>query len=182
MTGEGASPRGVPARYARGVVAIHWLTALAVAGAWLTAEGGRHVVRDPPLLHFWLGFAVLALVIPRLALRLAGGAPAPDPAHPRLALAAWAGHAAFYALLIFLPLSGWYAASRLGVGVSFVGLPLPAIAAPVAGRPGLIADLHENAGDLILYLAGLHALMALWHQFVLRDGTLQRMLPRRKAA
>ena len=31
---------------------------------------------------------------------------------------------------------------------------------------------------VILYLAGLHALMAIWHQFVLRDGTLQRMSPR----
>ncbi len=89
--------------------------------------------------------------------------------------AAKAGHAVLYLLLIALPLTGWYAASRLGVPVSFFGLHLPAIAAQVQGAPGLIADLHENAGTVILYLAGLHALMAIWHQFVLRDGTLQRM-------
>ncbi len=46
---------------------------------------------------------------------------------------------------------------------------------PSARLPGLIADFHENAGTIILYLAGLHALMAIWHQFVLRDGTLKRM-------
>lgn len=34
---------------------------------------------------------------------------------------------------------------------------------------------HESAGSLILVLGGLHALMALWHQFVLRDGTLRCM-------
>jgi cytochrome b561 len=63
----------------------------------------------------------------------------------------------------------------MGVPVSFLGIELPALTAAVQGRPGLIADLHENAGTFILILAGLHALMAIWHQFVLRDGTLQRM-------
>ena len=36
----------------------------------------------------------------------------------------------------------------------------------------------KYAGTIILYLAGLHAAMAVWHQYVLRDGTLQRMSPR----
>jgi cytochrome b561 len=165
-------------RYSKSMIAIHWLSALAVVGAWLTAEGGRHMVQNPPLLHFSLGLAVLALVVPRLILRLAGGAP--DMAAPRgwLASGAKIGHGLLYLLLIAVPITGWYSASRLGVPVSFFGLHLPAIAAPVQGRPGLIAELHENGGNLILILAGLHALMAIWHQFVLRDGTLQRMSPR----
>ena len=96
----------------------------------------------------------------------------------RLFNAAKAGHALLYLFLIALPLSGWYAASRLGVPVSFFGFQLPAITERVQGAPGLIADIHENAGTIILYLAGLHAAMAVWHQYVLRDGTLQRMSPR----
>jgi len=67
------------------------------------------------------------------------------------------------------------AASRMNVSVSFLGLHLPSIAAPVQGRPGFIAELHENGGTFILILAGLHALMAIWHQFVLGDGALRRM-------
>jgi cytochrome b561 len=162
-------------RYSKSMIVIHWVTALAVLGAWLTSEGGRHIAEDPPLLHFSLGLAVLVLVVPRLVLRLAGGTPDAEPQGGWLGAAAKAGHAVLYLLLIALPLTGWYAASRLGVPVSFFGLHLPAIAAQVQGAPGLIADLHENAGTVILYLAGLHALMAIWHQFVLRDGTLQRM-------
>jgi cytochrome b561 len=127
------------------------------------------------LLHFSLGLAVLVLVVPRLVLRFTGGAPRQIPAQGKLALAASIGHAVLYLFLIALPLSGWYAASRLGVPVSFFGMPLPALTERVQGAPGLIADLHENAGTIILYLAGLHAVMAVWHQFVLRDGTLQRM-------
>jgi cytochrome b561 len=165
-------------RYSKSMIVIHWLSALAVVGAWLTAEGGRHVVQSPPLLHFSLGLAVLALVVPRLILSLTGGAPAMAAPYGWLATGIKIGHGLLYLLLIAVPITGWYAASRLGVPISFFGLHLPAIAAPVQGRPGLIAEFHENAGTFILILAGLHALMAIWHQFVLRDGTLQRMSPR----
>lgn len=163
------------ARYSKSMVVIHWLTVLLILGAWLTSTGGRHMAENPPLLHFSLGLAVLVLVLPRLLLRLVGGAPAEVRTGGLLAAAAKVGHAVLYLFLLALPLSGWYAASRLGVPVSFLGLQLPAIAERVQGAPGLIADLHENAGTIILYLAGLHAVMAVWHQFVLRDGTLQRM-------
>jgi cytochrome b561 len=37
--------------------------------------------------------------------------------------------------------------------------------------------LHETGGTLILWLAGAHALVAVWHQFFLKDGTLERMNP-----
>lgn len=165
-------------RYSRAMIAIHWATALLIVAAWITSEGGRHVIDNPPLLHFSFGLAVLALVIPRLVLHFFGQTPPVlDTDRPGLAMAARIGHAVLYAFLIGLPLSGWYAASRLGVSVSFFGIGLPSIAAPVQGAPGLIAEIHENAGTVILYLAGLHALMAGWHHFALRDGTLRRMSP-----
>lgn len=98
------------------MIVIHWLSALLVLGAWLTAEGGREVATNPPLLHFTLGLAVLALVI----------APAPAPGRRR-------------------------------------------------ARHERRARLARNAAKTG---HGLHALMALWHQFVPRDGILQRMSPR----
>lgn len=165
-----------PSRYSKTMIVIHWLTALLILGAWLTSEGGRRMAENPPLLHFSFGLAVLILVPPRLLLRFVGGVPDQAQAGSRLAVAAAKiGHAVLYLFLIALPISGWYAASRLGVSVSFFGVQLPAIAERVQGSPGLIADLHENAGTIILYLAGLHAALAVWHQVVLRDGTLQRM-------
>lgn len=165
-------------RYSKLTIYIHWITALLILAAWITAEGGHRVRTDPPLLHFSLGLAVLALVVPRLAVRLfSDGPPVEDPQNPWMNLAAKIGHWVLYLFLVALPLTGWYAASRLGVEVSFFGLHLPSLTAAVEGRPGLIAELHENGGTLVLILAGLHALIALWHQFVLRDGTLGRMNP-----
>ena len=152
--------------------------ALLILAAWLTAEGGRQVRLNPPLLHFSLGLVVLLLVLPRLVARWWGSHPRiEDPQGPWLTLAAKVGHAVLYAFMIALPVIGWYAASRLGVAVSFFGLPLPAIVASVQGPPGPIAEIHETGGTIILVLSGLHALIALWHQFVLRDGAMQRMNP-----
>ncbi|BCM20819.1 cytochrome b [Mesorhizobium sp. J8] len=165
-------------RYSQITIAIHWLTAVLVVVAWLTAVGGRHARTDPSYVHFTVGLAVLLLVIPRLLARWLGAAPMiEDPQNRWLDLAARAAHTLLYVLLIALPLSGWYAASRLGVPVSFLGIDLPSLAAPVQGASGEIADLHETGGTLILWLAGLHALIALWHQFVMKDRTLERMNP-----
>jgi cytochrome b561 len=41
-----------------------------------------------------------------------------------------------------------------------------------------IATLHTWLGDAILWLAGIHALAALYHHIVLKDGVLASMLPR----
>ena len=40
-----------------------------------------------------------------------------------------------------------------------------------------LANLHTWLGDTILWLAGLHALAALFHHFILKDGVLASMLP-----
>jgi cytochrome b561 len=164
-------------RYSTLMIIVHWLTAVCVVAAWLLGEGGRAVRQDPPTWHFGIGLAVLVLVVPRLLARLAGGAPPLDPtAGPLLQAGARIGHAALYALLIALPLSGWYAASSMGVPVTILGVTLPALAAS-SGGGGLIGDLDSTGGNVLLILAGLHALMALYHHFVLKDDTLRRMLP-----
>ncbi|WP_316979654.1 cytochrome b [Shumkonia mesophila] len=165
-------------RYTNTLIVLHWLTALCVVVAWFLGEGGRHIRENPPIWHFAFGLAVLVLLVPRLVARLVGGAPPPEPHDaPLLRLAAKVGHATLYAFLIAMPLSGWYAASALGVPVTLWGVTLPALTAPVPQPPGLVAELHSNGGTVLLVLAGLHGLMALYHHFVLKDDTLRRMTP-----
>ncbi|MGO4527088.1 cytochrome b [Microvirga sp. 2MCAF35] len=165
-------------RYSRSLIILHWAMALLILAAWLTSVGGRQVRLNPPLLHFSLGLSVLLLVLPRLVARWWGSQPRiEDPQGPWLNLAAKIGHAVLYLFMIGLPLTGWYAASRMGIGVSLFGLSLPAIVASAQGAPGPVAEIHETGGTIILVLAGLHSVIALWHQFVLRDGMMQRMNP-----
>jgi cytochrome b561 len=165
-------------RYSKTMMVLHWLMAVLIVAAWFTSEGGRHVRDNPPILHFWLGLSVLVLLVPRLVARLVGGTPVSEaPQRPLLDLAARAGHWVLYALMIGLPITGWYTAGLLGVPVTFFGLGLTSLAAPVQGAPGWIAEIHETGGTVLLWLAGIHAALAVWHQVVLRDGTLTRMSP-----
>ncbi len=121
-------------RYSASMIVIHWLTALLVLGAWFHGEGGRKIAENPPLLHFSLWLAVLVLMLPRLVLRVAGRTPETD-AQGWLAAAAKAGHAVLYLFMIALPITGWYAASRMGVPVSFFGCSFPRSPRPFRGEP-----------------------------------------------
>jgi cytochrome b561 len=82
-----------------------------------------------------------------------------------------------YALLVAVPITGWYAASRLGAPAWLFGVTLPPLTHVVGSNAGPVGELHQLGGNLILILAGMHAAIALWHQFALRDHTVQRMLP-----
>jgi len=166
------------ARYSRFMMALHWTTVVLIVVAYFLSEGERGVRAYPPFLHFAFGLAVLVLTIPRLIARAFRAAPPfPDFAYPSLIAAARVGHAALYALLLAVPLSGWYSASRLGAPARLFGVTLPPLTHTVGTSAGFIGQLHQVGGNLILILAGLHAALALWHQFVLRDHTLQRMTP-----
>ena len=167
---------GAITRYSGAMIALHWATVAMVVTAYFLSEGERFVRIHPPLLHFAFGLGVLLLVVPRLIARALGGAPAMQD-HGLLTLAAKAGHGVLYGLLVAVPLTGWYAASRLGVRISLLGFSVPPLAQAVSGGAGWIGKVHQVGGNLILILAGLHAVMALWHQFVMRDETLRRMSP-----
>ena len=42
-----------------------------------------------------------------------------------------------------------------------------------------LKQIHEFGANLVFIAVGLHAAAALWHQFVLKDGLMQRMRPGR---
>lgn len=166
------------ARHPKALILIHWLTVVAVLVAYFSSEGGPRLREHPPTLHFVAGLAVLLLLVPRVLVRLMSR-PLPPVAGstPAAERVAKAGHGVLYLVLLALPFTGWYAASRMGVPVAWGGLALPSMAVAVQGPPGPVAELHELGGNALLVIAGLHALAALWHHFRLRDGTLRRMSP-----
>ena len=68
----------------------------------------------------------------------------------------------------------------LVTGATLAGI-VRATGAGVAGTTRALrrstAELHETLATALLILAGLHALVALAHHYILRDGVLRRMLP-----
>jgi superoxide oxidase len=167
------------ARYSSLMIIVHWSTALLVVVAYVISHGGgAENLNHPPVVHMICGLAVLLLVLPRLYGRLIGGAPPLEAIGGQwLVRFAKLGHAALYVLLTAVPLTGWYAASRIGLAVPGLGLTLPPLTAAVTGDPGIMSNLHQVGGNVLLIAAALHATMAFWHHFVRHDNTLRRMKP-----
>lgn len=180
--------RNTPERWGAISQGLHWLTVLliiAIASIGLTMgelPAGITKIRVYAL-HKSLGLTLLALVLVRIAWRTYAGAPPPVPGMPRWqARVADISHWSLYALMLFMPLTGWWLNSTAGYPLQWFGLvDLPAIAATNEARHELGESLHEAGFWVLATLVAVHAGAALWHHFVQRDATLMRMLPGRAA-
>jgi cytochrome b561 len=157
---------GIRSGYSGAQIGLHWIIAALVIFQLLFGEDMSHVMRATARgavvtpsdafwadAHFYLGIAVLALVLIRLFIRFIWGAPEPLQ-QGWMGKAAALSHAAFYALLVAAPI--------LGLLAYYLGKPF--------------GDLHELCKPALIILIGAHAAAALFHQFWLKDGTLRRML------
>lgn len=175
--------RPVVSRYSRVMQAIHWATAILVLVAFIFGPGGSEQRVYSPArdfdrqLHETLGLCVLALVAMRVVWLTFDARPSP-PGPRWMTIAATVTHAALYVLLFAIPLTAISGAWLEGHPVTLLaGVEVPP-ALPLAHDLGAtIANIHTWLGDTILWVAGLHALAALYHQFVVRDNVLASMLP-----
>jgi cytochrome b561 len=178
-------PRTVPDRY--GVVAqsFHWLTAVLVLVAFTLGPGGPEdrvyaAARDADRqLHESLGLAVFVLVVLRSIWRMLDEHPDPPPVSRWMGLAARATQAALYVLLFAVPLTAITGAWLGGHPLTLVaGLRVAPWLPTSHGIGATLAEVHGWLGDVLLWVAGLHALAALYHHVMLKDGVLVSMLPR----
>ncbi len=167
---------------------LHWLVVLlilAIAGLGLVMD---ELPRSPRWFWVWtahksLGLTVLGLAALRLAWRLYAGAPSPVPGTPPWqARVAGATHWMLYGIVFAMPLSGWLYDSASGLRPLrwFGGPEVPKLVSPDRTIAGVAGDAHEWLFWVLVALVALHAGAALYHHFVLRDATLQRMLPGRR--
>jgi cytochrome b561 len=128
-------------------------------------------------LHQAIGLSIILLVIARLAWRI-GHKPPPLPADtpPLLLLASRLGHLGLYALMLATPILGMMLAfyRRDGV-IDLWVMRIPSPFTPDRATARSIREVHELAAYMLLALAGGHALIALWHHFIRRDGLISRM-------
>lgn len=179
-----ADARARQARYSKGSMVFHWVTAVAVIANWQIVERAEDLSRDERgsvmSYHFALGMTILLLTVLRLMWRAAHPAPpfAPTVKVWERALARTV-HFTFYLLLIGLPLGGWLGLSFFQSPISFWGLfdiPMLPVSASEDRGEGVL-DLHESGGSLMLWLIALHVAGALKHTLIDRDGEIFRMLP-----
>lgn len=169
-------------RYNTGARFFHWIIALLMIGMYATVwirEGLDQDSAARPWLmaaHMSFGLSIFGLTILRVLWRLSNGAPAPVPAAPMMALAARLGHAALYLFTLGLPITGALRMMTRGRDVIFYGLSIPSLTGENEVLRSVVLPLHNGLlMNLLLALIAGHVLAALWHQLVLKDGTLRRM-------
>ena len=168
-------------RYPTHLIALHWLTALAVITAYATSGNPAEAENSLDFIigqtHVLSGMAVFALVALRLPLRLLLGAPPPEPASRWQQHAGRITHLALYGLMLLVPLAGWAALAEETDAFPLIGgFSLPLLD-PHLTWVELLGEAHETLGNVFIWLAGLHAVAALAHHYLLRDATLVRMAP-----
>ncbi len=150
--------------YTRLQIALHWLIAVLIVANYFISDEmpeifdgmleGKPVEGWTPMFHVWAGVAVLVLVLLRLVMKMLSGG-AHDAAVTLQDKAAVWTHRLLYALMIAVPALGaitWFRSMEA------------------------TADLHVYAMNAMMILALGHAAMALFHQYVLKDGLLLKMM------
>ena len=149
-------------------IALHWLVFVLVAFLFFTgdnmSDAWRAMIKNGASawgsawvpIHIVVGLAVFAAMAARIWLRRRYGAPPPpEEETPALRVLALGVHHLTYLLLLLAPIVGL---------IAFLFLPS-------------LAAAHTFMVRLpLLILVGLHMVGAIYHQFVLRDGLIARML------
>jgi cytochrome b561 len=169
--------------YSKGAKAFHWIIVFLLisqfAVAWTMDEIGRGT-RPTGLIawHLSIGVAILAVAVLRLGWRMTHKPPPPpETLNALLRIISRATHYLLYGLLLILPLMGWANASARGWQVTLFGIfRLPQIVPTGSALGRAMGDIHATTAIVLLAAVGMHVAGACYHAFILRDGTIQRML------
>jgi cytochrome b561 len=176
---------GTPNAYNDVAKGLHWLIVVLLvvqfAVAWTMPDVGKDTKPvDLIAWHMSIGAFILLLMIVRLVWRAISAVPPPPVDLPAsLRLLSRATHFLLYGILIVLPLLGWINANSRGWTVKLFGvIPLPGLVPSGSNWGHEMGDVHMTMAIVLLALAGLHVVGALYHQVILKDGLMMRMLPR----
>ena len=166
-------------RYDRTTIALHWFTAVLVVALWSLGQTADWFPDGPINDAMWsthvvLGFALAGILAWRIGWRSGSGRALPAIDRGLLHVLAKATHYGLYLLLVVAVVLG--IVNAFVRGYSIYGLfHLPQLGDRAWRRP--ITEWHGLAANILLGLAAFHAMAALVHHYVLRDGLLARMMP-----
>ncbi|WLS77716.1 cytochrome b [Erwinia pyri] len=174
--------------YDKITLTLHWLTALDVIflfasfQVWSRLEKGTPLRHNLQSLHISFGLLLALLMVFRIIWRASKGRRLPPASPSRAAhIGAKSVHGLLYLLLVAQVTLGFLFRWAQGAPFSFFGLgDLSELLYIDGSLRKLLGALHYYNAWLLILLAGGHAAMALLHHYVLRDGTLKRMIPKLK--
>lgn len=163
---------------------LHWAIVVLIIAQYVVIEAAEELPRGLEKLelvsrHKSVGMLVLLLAVARILWKLANRGQPGLVAMPRpQRIAAAAGHGALYLLILAQPITGWMMSSAANYPVTFFGwFQFPALLAPSEAAHEALEETHEVLFTVLVVVAVIHALAALYHHFWVKDDTLRRMVP-----
>jgi cytochrome b561 len=153
----------IASRYTRVAVVLHWAIAALLFAEFAHGWWMQRIPKQPPglradafNLHKSAGLLLLALVLVRLAWRI-GHRPPPLLPLPRWqVLAAKANHLLLYAMMVVIPLSGYFGSVFSGYPIKWFGVTLPAWGWFDPGIKDAMSVAHLAASWILLASTSLH--------------------------
>ncbi len=175
-------PLAPSARYDRLSVLLHWAMALLILGQLAVGLWMVDLPKDDSGLraqwfnnHKAMGLVLLLLIALRTARLTTRPAIAPAPGLPMQQRLATGTHHLLYLLMVLAPLSGLMGSVWSKYPIKFWGLALPRLAEPWEAGKAAMSSIHSTSTTVLMVLVALHLAGVAYHQFIRRDGLLQRM-------
>lgn len=127
-------------------------------------------------LHKSLGLVLLALWFGRVAWRWYNTAPAMSGTGFEKK-AAHLMHRGLYLIMLLLMVTGYFISTADGRSISVFGLlDVPAIPFNFDNQEDIAGDIHWALSWILMLMVALHALAAMKHQWIEKDGTLMKII------
>ena len=171
-------------QYSKRMVITHWLTLALLIVAWFLGDEldeARHEAAGAPLAgyvaHALVGAVILLLALSRLYFRRTDGTPPPMGDTPMDRVAKGIHHL-LYTVLVLLPISGVVTLATSNVRKALTAWDATLLPKKFSGV--FAHDVHETFVTVLIVLVVVHLLGAIKHQFITKDGLMERMSLRRK--
>lgn len=172
-------------QYSKRMVIVHWLTLALLVAGWLLGDELAEATDESKatlsgyIVHALVGITILLLTIGRLFFRSTDGIPSAvgQTALDKLAKGIYY---TLYFLLFILPVSGFVTVITSDAGKALLAGDANLLPKEDGFKDVFAHEVHETMVNVLIVLVVIHLLGAIKHQFITKDGLMERMMLRRK--
>ena len=163
------------------IIFFHWFSFALILGALILIEVKNYVPRDNPwrtdlkTYHMLIGQMILLVVLLRIITRIFVINPIEQEKSVSRVFKKMI-HACLYIFMLAMPVSGIMLMQSAGNPIPYFGDLYPVLTHANINYAKAYKYIHIYLGNAIYLFIGAHAIMAIWREYIIKDGILQKML------